>query len=96
MTLMRININSDEPNANGRPLELIPLRVLGPGERGRVAQLLGRADQRHRLEELGLRVGVDIEMLQTGSACILRLGNARFCFRDTDECSVLVERTLSA
>ena len=51
---------------------------------------MGDADQVHRLEELGLRAGVAIEMLEPGTPCIIRVADQKLCFRDADLFNVIV------
>ena len=70
--------------------ELLPLPLLRPGQRARIDQLMGRADDVHRLQELGLRVGTAVEMVQPGSPCIVSLAGTRLCFRGCEATSVLV------
>lgn len=70
--------------------DLLPLQLLPPGKPGRVDQLLGRPDEVHRLEELGIRVGTEVEMVRSGSPCIVKLGGARLAFRDNEALRVLV------
>ena len=70
--------------------ELIPLNLLGAGCTALVGQLLGHPEQVHRLEELGLRGGAQVEMLQTGSPCIIRLAGHKLCFRADELLRVLV------
>ena len=70
--------------------ELVPLSLLQPGQQAWIDQVVGRADEVHRLEELGMRVGSAIEVVQAGSPCIVRLGGAKLCFRACDVTSVLV------
>lgn len=70
--------------------ELIPLRYLDSGQSAQIGQLIGHVDQVHRLEELGLRSGTSIEMLQPGSPCIIRVSGSKLCFRDCDSLNVLV------
>lgn len=73
----------------------LPLNVMHPGQKGRVQQVLGRAEEVHRLEEMGLRKGALVEMLQTGSPCIVKIGEQRLCFRAAAAISsVLVEPEL--
>lgn len=60
------------------------------GQKGRIDQVLGDVDQVHRLRELGLRDGVEIEMLQPGSPCIVRLAGHKLCFRGNEATNVLV------
>ena len=70
--------------------DLLPLHLLPPGSRALIGQLVGGADDVHRLEELGMRVGVQVEMVQAGSPCIIKLGGAKLCFRDNESLGVLV------
>ena len=71
-------------------LDLIPLPLLQPGQRALIDQVLGPADEVHRLHEMGMHVGRPIEMVQPGSPCIVRLDGAKLCFRDGEAMSVLV------
>lgn len=70
---------------------LLPLVQLEPGQRAQVTQLMGMPDQVHRLEELGLRTGSTVEMVQSGSPCIIRLDGTKLCFRESEAFSVLVK-----
>jgi ferrous iron transport protein A len=70
--------------------DLIPLGSLRAGQRALVEQVLGQADQVHRLEELGIRGGASIEMLQAGSPCIVQLAGNKLCFRGGETMSILV------
>jgi Fe2+ transport system protein FeoA len=40
---------------------------------------------------MGLRGGAEIEMMQAGSPCIIRLDGHKLCFRDDEATRVLVE-----
>jgi ferrous iron transport protein A len=71
---------------------LIPLSLLAPGQHAEVDQITGRPDEVHRLEELGLRGGAAIEMIQGGSPCIIRLAGQKLCLRADELLSVLVRR----
>jgi ferrous iron transport protein A len=75
---------------------LIPISALLPGQVAEVRQIVGRPEQVRRLEELGVRDGVTIELVQAGSPCIVRVGATRLCFRDGELCSVLVAARMSA
>jgi Fe2+ transport system protein FeoA len=77
-------------------VSLLPLFQLEPGQRARIRQLMGMPDQVHRLEELGLRAGSTVEMVQPGSPCIVRLDGGKLCFRGTEAFSVLVRSCGSA
>jgi Fe2+ transport system protein FeoA len=72
--------------------DLQPLHLLPAGAAGRIAQLLGEREQVHRLEELGLRSGVMIQMISAGSPCIVHVAGARLCFRSSELLGVLVTR----
>ncbi|MGC3967128.1 MAG: FeoA family protein [Pirellulales bacterium] len=70
--------------------DLIPLSQLPVGRSGSIGAVLGLPDAVHRLEELGLREGARIEMLQSGAPCIVRLGGNKLCFRADELMTVLV------
>ncbi|HUE75014.1 MAG TPA: FeoA family protein [Pirellulaceae bacterium] len=72
--------------------DLFPLQMLPPGQIASIDQLLGDADSVHRLEEMGLRVGEHVEMVQAGSPCIIRLRGHKLCLRDGNLFQVLVRK----
>ena len=72
--------------------DIIPLNLLPPGAFARIDQVVGHAEDVHRLHELGLRDGAAIEMVQSGSPCIIRLAGHKLCFRADELLSVLVRR----
>ena len=74
---------------------LIPLSLLDRGEQGEVGELVGSVDDVHRLSELGIRRGVQLQMVQPGSPCIVQLEGHRFCFRDGDTLNVYVRAGVS-
>jgi Fe2+ transport system protein FeoA len=76
--------------------ELLPISALLPGQWAEVRQVVGRPEQTRRLEELGVRAGVSLELVQGGSPCIVRVGGTKLCFRDGEMCSVLVAVRMSA
>lgn len=69
---------------------MIPLAMLGVGQNAEVTQVIGLPAHVHRLEELGIRTGTRIKMVQSGSPCIVGLAGSRLCFRQTDALAVLV------
>ena len=71
-------------------VDLVPLSCLRAGQRALVEQVLGQAEQVHRLEELGVRGGAKIEMLQAGTPCIVQLAGGKLCFRGGETMSILV------
>lgn len=68
----------------------IPLRSLRPGQSAFVSRVLGRANEVHRLEEIGLRGGARIRMLRPGRPCIIRLDGSTLCIRCDERLRVLV------
>jgi ferrous iron transport protein A len=76
--------------------DLLPITSLLPGQVAEVRQIVGRPEQVRRLEELGVRSGVALEMIQMGRPCIVRVGTTKLCFRDGEMCSVLVAARKSA
>lgn len=71
-------------------IDMIPLANLSKGCRGKVCQLMGCPEEVRRLEELGLRDGVEVEMIQNGCPCIIGLAGCRLCFRPNDAMGVMV------
>ena len=71
-------------------VDMIPLVHMAIGAKAQVGRLLGQPDQVQRLEELGLRSGTIVEMLQNGSPCIIRFAESKLCFRPNEEVGVLV------
>ena len=69
----------------------IPLTLLRSGERARIQQLAGQSELVRRMEEMGLRAGQQVEMLQAGSPCIIRLAEHKLCLRADELLTVLVE-----
>ena len=76
--------------------DLIPLSALLPGQIAQVRQVVGQIEQVRRLDELGIRAGEQLELVQGGSPCIVRVGGAKLCIRDGEMCSVLVAARVSA
>ena len=76
--------------------DLIPLSALRAGQTGLVEQVVGVPEQVRRMEELGMRDGATVEMIQSGNPCIVHLGGQKLCFRGNDILSVLVRLGASA
>ncbi len=76
--------------------DLIPIASLLPGQIAEVRHVVGRTEQIRRLEELGVRDGVMLEVVRAGTPCIVRVGGTKLCFRDGETCSVLVAARMSA
>jgi Fe2+ transport system protein FeoA len=72
---------------------VVPLDCLSAGQVGRVVDVDGEQEFVARLHEIGLRPGASVELLQSGSPCIVSLGNHRLSLRGDRLATVLVETT---
>ena len=72
---------------------VVPLEMMSTGEHGTVCTLDGAPEFVVRLEEMGLREGVLVRMVRSGSPCILAVNDHRFSLRIDDCATVLVEVT---
>lgn len=70
--------------------DVIPLSLLSSGQVAEVLAVAGQADHARRLNELGFRAGVRVEMVRQGQPCIVRVENSRLCFRGSDMSDILV------
>ncbi|MCL4206991.1 MAG: ferrous iron transport protein A [Pirellulaceae bacterium] len=61
--------------------DLIPLRCLAAGQTAEIGQISGDPSQVHRLHELGMCRGTKVQMVRSGSPCVLRLAGHKLCFR---------------
>jgi ferrous iron transport protein A len=77
-------------------MDLIPIHHLHRGDVAEIAQVIGSPEQVRRLEELGLRGGVRLEMVRGGSPCIVRVAGTTLCFRHDELLRVLVKRRKTA
>jgi ferrous iron transport protein A len=71
-------------------MKIIPVNQLGRGEVAEISHILGTPEQVRRLEELGLRSGVRVEIVRGGSPCIVRVAGTKLCFRHDELLRVLV------
>ena len=69
---------------------VVPLDCLAPGEEGRIENVDGSPELVTRLEEMGIRQGVGVRMVQPGSPCIIALNNHRISFRGEESAIVMV------
>lgn len=76
--------------------DLIPLNQLTAGQTAEIGVVLGQPEAVHRLEEIGLRGGTKVQMVQPGSPCIIRLDGQKLCFRSDEVLSVLVRPGVGA
>lgn len=70
--------------------EQLPIGLLPRGQSAEIVQLIGRPEHVQRLHELGLWPGAQVELVQAGSPCILKLNGQRLCFRETELVGILV------
>jgi len=70
--------------------ELILLGLLSAGQTATVETVLGGIDDVHRLQEIGLRDGATVQMLQPGNPCLVRLGGQKLGIRTDAMATVLV------
>jgi ferrous iron transport protein A len=75
---------------------LVSVTELRRGQVADVANVVGSPEQIRRLEELGLRRGVRVEIVRGGSPCIVRIGGTTLCFRHDDLASIIVSPRKSA
>jgi ferrous iron transport protein A len=71
-------------------VDVIPITQLRNGEVAEISKILGTPEQVRRLGELGLRGGVRLEIVRSGSPCIVRVAGAKLCIRHNELCHVLV------
>ena len=72
-------------------MQILPMQLLNPGETGCIMDVEGDTQLVRRLDEMGLRAGVEIRMVQPGRPCIVAFDHQRLSFRGDDEAVVLVE-----
>lgn len=68
----------------------ISLCELSRGQVAEVSELVGPRERVRRLEELGIRSGARLEMIRSGSPCIIRIDGSTLCFRNDESLRVMV------
>ena len=76
------------------PNDLLPLEYLRAGEWAEVADVSGEPGWVSRLAELGVRIGSRLRVLQSGSPCLLQVGESRLSLRNDWATQVLVRPVL--
>ncbi|MFO0936087.1 MAG: FeoA family protein [Gemmataceae bacterium] len=69
---------------------ILPLDMLKNGEVAEVASVEGDAAWVGRMAELGVREGCKLQVLQSGSTCLLKISDCRLCIRSCDKTQILV------
>ena len=70
--------------------EILPLEMLRPGEWADVAEVTGEPCWVGRMAELGLGIGSRLRVLQSGSPCLLQVGESRLSLRGACTMQILV------
>lgn len=73
---------------------LMPLDMLRAGEWAEVEEVSGQPGWVGRLAELGLRPGSCVQVVQSGSPCLLNIAGCKLCLRP-GECSQILVRPMS-
>lgn len=73
---------------------LMPLDMLRAGEWAEVHEVSGQSAWVCRLAELGIRQGSRLQVVQSGSTCLLDVGGCKLCLR-SGECSQILVRPVS-
>jgi Fe2+ transport system protein FeoA len=76
--------------------DLLPLEFLDAGEWADVAEISGEPGWVSRLEELGVRTGSRLHVLQQGIPCMFQIGGTRLSLRGTDAMHILVRPVTGA
>jgi ferrous iron transport protein A len=76
--------------------EFISLSALRPGQMAEISEVVGPLAHIRLLQELGLRAGALLQMVRSGSPCILRVEGSTLCFRDDDSLRLMVRSRQSA
>lgn len=71
--------------------DVIPIQFVAAGNSAVVLHVEGAPGEVQRLAELGVRSGQPLEVIQSGSPCIIQLEGSRLCLRYDQECHVLVK-----
>ena len=71
----------------------MPITLLKKGEKGRVSEIHGNDDVRHRLQELGLVEGVEVEVIVSqGGKMILGFYGTRLAIDDKVASRIIVHK----
>jgi ferrous iron transport protein A len=72
------------------PTELMPLEYLHTGDWADIADVTGEPGWVNRLAEMGVRIGCRLHVLQSGSPCLLQIGESRLSLRGDLATQILV------
>ena len=71
-------------------IPMVPLTLLRSGDCARIGEVVGGSCLVQRLREMGMRAGATVQMIRSGSPCILRLDGQKLCVRSDEMNGVLV------
>jgi ferrous iron transport protein A len=69
---------------------VLPLDMLRPGQWADVTDVGGDPTWVSRMAELGLRAGCRLQMLQSGTPCLLQVAGCKLCLRSEMSFQILV------
>ena len=69
---------------------LLPLELVQSGGWAQVEDIAGHPSWVSRLAELGVRVGIRLQVLRQGKPCLLQIGGCRLSLRDESGTHILV------
>jgi ferrous iron transport protein A len=75
---------------------MLPLDILTTGECAEIVEVHGEPDWIKRMGELGIHSGSRLQMIRSGSPCLLRVGNTRLCLRSDLAQHILVRPVAEA
>ncbi len=70
---------------------ILPIHILRSNERARIVDLFGDSTTLHRLDEMGLSVGTEVQMIRPGTPCIVAMAGKRLSLRLEEGTEILVE-----
>lgn len=70
---------------------ILPIHILRCNEHARIVDLFGDSATLHRLDEMGLNVGAEVQMIHPGSPCIVAMAGKRLSLRLEQGTEILVE-----
>jgi len=91
---MKLSLNyTGPPSMIGLPQNsaILPLDTLRCNECARIVDLFGDSGTLHRLDEMGLCVGTEVQMIRPGKPCIVVMCGKRLSLRLEAGTEILVE-----
>jgi ferrous iron transport protein A len=70
--------------------DILPLNLLDSGSSAQVVEVTGVPDQVQRARELGFHNGAQIDVVRSGSPCIVKLSGQTLCMRTNEMLNIFV------